>query len=303
MKKLLLTSLFLLISLTFFAQGIAVQGIARDNAKSALENKTITFTFSIFNNGGDQVFTEQESIKTDGFGVFAHIVGNVKKSDFDKIDFSVQDLRIKVTINYESKSIEVYNQPFQYTPYAHFAKRAALATNATNADNGVPTGAIMPFLGETAPAGWVMCLGQDISTVPGSEALRTLLNDNKAPKLQGMFLRGAGTSTFSSVVTTLKGQQNHAFQIHDHPNDIKVIPKQGTHQHSVPFAKGLGQGGDLGTASGGGIDWQITVAGQGGHEHNLTGSVNNRGITDNTTNAHATETRPVNYGVNYIIKL
>lgn len=307
MKKIFYILLF--ISVSTFAQGIAVQGIARTNEESAILNTNLTFTFSIVKQDNSVLFKESQGIKTDGFGVFSHIVGsgNPSGSAFSTVDFSIPDLKLKVSINYNGEEIEVYDQPFQYTPYAHFAKKAALATNAinaTNAANGVPTGAIMPFMGETAPVGWVLCKGQNIASVTGSEALRTLLNSSLAPNLQGMFLRGAGTNTFTSVTTVLGGSQNHTFQSHMHDNDFKIKSNQGQHNHNIDMGNITRAEGGYGTNSGvGNLSVYQTRSGDGGHNHTVEGSVWWAGVKDSTTGMLSAETRPVNYGVNYIIKL
>jgi len=152
MKKLHSIVLFLFISFTTLSQGIAIQGIARDNVSSAIANANLTFTFSITEVNNTVLYAETQSIRTDNFGVFSHIfgTGNPIKNTFSGIDFSIQGLKLKVSVNYSGSVVEVYNQTLQSTPYAQYAKKAA---------NGVPTGAVMPFLGPVA----VLCNGQSIT--------------------------------------------------------------------------------------------------------------------------------------------
>ena len=306
MKKSFLSLLFFCISVNFFAQGISVQGIARDNASSALADETLTFTFSIAKDDNTVLYSETQSITTDNFGVFSHIVstGNPITSSFNNVDFSIPDLKIKVSVSYSGNQIEVYNQTFQYTPYAHFAKKAALATNA---DDGVPTGAIMPYVGTVAPAGWVFCKGQSLPNNAEHTALRSLVG-TYAPNLQGMFLRGTGTSQTSAthVGPNLRQYQDDSFQSHGHGVSV-TVNSVGNHRHNIEKLPLDGQGngaGDMGTLAGNsaGNDEKFAsvsgggnaVSAAGGHNHAASGSIANTG---------GGETRPVSYGVNYIIKL
>jgi hypothetical protein len=302
MKKSYNTLLFLFITTISFAQGIAIQGIARDNASSAITDINLTFTFSITKNDNTVLYSETQAIKTDNFGVFSHIVstGNPTTSAFNNVDFSITNLKMKVLVVYQGNTIEVYNQPFQYTPYAFFAEKAALATNATNADNGVPTGAVMPYTGATAPEGWVLCNGQSLTAITGAAALITIVGNN-APNLGGMFLRGAGPNTNSGYTVNdgpaLKTIQADASKSHAHDSGNLLATANGIHNHT--YKSGLGS--SYGIASGSQSSGEIgrypvdnTSTSDGLHSHLVTGSTSLTGDT---------ESRPVNYGVNYIIKL
>jgi microcystin-dependent protein len=292
MKKAYYTLLFLLATTVSIAQGIAVQGIARDNASSAIADTSLTFTFSITKDDNTVLYAETQSIKTDNFGVFSHIVstGNPNINTFNDVDFALEDLKLKVSVNYNGNTIEVYNQAFQYTPYAHFAKRAA------NADDGVPTGAIMPFIGTVAPVGWVLCKGQSITAVNGAAALRVLVGNN-APNLQGTFLRGTGTSPVNSQAgPALKATQSDVIKSHKSQG---ATNESGVHNHPY-YRTGPNASNLRGTFGNGATIYNSYVkaytastdAGAGKHAHSV--DVDYFG---------ASETRPVNYGVNYIIKL
>ena len=300
MKKPFLTLLLLLISLISFAQGIAVQGIARDNESSAITVTSLTFTFSITQDDNTVLYAETQSIKTDNYGVFSHIVstGNPLTGTFNNVDFSIQNLKMKVSVAYNSDTIEVYNQPFQYTPYAYFAKKAALATNATNADDGVPTGGIMPYIGITAPAGWVLCDGQSLPDNAEHSALRSLVGPN-TPNLKGMFLRGAGVSPVNGQSGPgLMATQGDEIKGHNHESGTLYTLTSGWHGHGtkisiVQRANGSGSGTSF-TNQDTGDSRYAWSDGAGDHTHLLDGR---------TANTGGSETRPVSYGVNYIIKL
>jgi hypothetical protein len=316
MKNAILTVIFYTASFMATAQGIAVQGIARDNASSAIKNTDLTFTFNITKNDNTLEYSETQSIRTDQFGVFSHVVstGNPVSNSFSDIDFTIEDLKLKVFVNYNAVTIEVYNQPFQYTPYAHFAKKAAYANNATNAtnavnaDDGVPTGAIMPYIGANTPSGWVLCDGRTLTNISGSSALRAIVGNN-APNLKGMFLRGTGTSPVNSKAgPSLRGTQNESYKSHSHGKGTLSTNSTGGHSHKITKLPQDSQGGSgttsmqtLYESSGSDEKWN-SVSGspsgatdtQGSHSHTISG---------NTSSSGSTETRPVNYGVNYIIKL
>lgn len=287
MKKIYYTLLFLFATTVAFAQGISVQGIARDNASAAITDTNLTFTFSITKDDNTVLYAETQAIRTDDFGIFSHIIksGNPVTNTFDSIDFSIDNLKLKVSVSYNAEDIEVYNQTLQYTPYAHYAR------------NGVPTGSIMPFIGEEAPDGWVLCQGQDITGVDGAEALIALVGNN-APDLQGMFLRGTGTSPVNSKAgPALKETQGDDNKSHAHYISLSGnTSTDGYHSHSFPSAMSYNTDGNSGTNGGDGSGTSVSgTNGNGNHSHSVSVS--------GYTNSSGTESRPVNYGVNYIIKL
>lgn len=274
-----------------------MQGIARDNANSAIKNTNLTFTFSITKTDNTELYKETQSIKTDNFGVFSHIVstGNPQGDAFNSIDFSINDLRLKISVAPDGNAIEIYNQPFQYSPYAHFAKRAS------KADNGVPTGSIMPFVGTTAPKGWALCDGGSIASVANGADLRALIGDF-TPDLRGMFLRGTGTNEKTEYTSyegpALKEFQKDANKKHLHKIDINTT-EDGKHSHKEAVSIGvttpiLYQPGIVVKnfhSNNSASTPQTDV--KGNHIHNVSGNTGDSG----------TESRPVNFGVNYIIKL
>ena len=111
MKKVYCTFLFLFLTSICFAQGISVQGIARDAAGSAMTNKSLTFTFIIAKGNAAPIFTENQAITTDLFGVFSHIVGtgNATGATFSTIDFSLNDLRLKFTDLLLAVDVKLYD--------------------------------------------------------------------------------------------------------------------------------------------------------------------------------------------------
>ncbi|PQJ82737.1 phage tail protein [Polaribacter glomeratus] len=299
MKKVYYSLLLLFIATTTLAQGIAIQGIARDNTNSAITNTDLTFTFRITKNDNTELYSETQAIKTDNFGVFSHIVstGNPTTSAFSNVDFSITNLKMKVWVVYEGNTIAVYNQTFQYTPYAFFAEKAAFATNATNADNGVPTGSIIAYRGATAPEGWVLCNGQSLTSITGATALIALVG-NTAPNLQGTFLRGTGVSTTNGKSGPALGNfQNDAFESHLHGISLNT---KSTSLGNIPLSGAEWRAMNIETANSGGFTYKVLVGDD--NRRNTTG-IHNHTINGDVSSTGDIETRPVNYGVNYIIKL
>lgn len=283
--------IFLFTTTISFAQGISLQGIARDKANSAIVDDSLTFRFSITEEDGTELYAEIQAIKTDNFGVFSHIIrsGTPVANTFDDIDFTIANLKLKVSINYKSEDIEVYNQTLQYTPYAHYAR------------NGVPTGSILPFTGTEAPRGWVLCNGQELTAIAGATKLIALIGSN-APDLQGLFLRGTGTSSLDAkyVGPNLLKTQTDTNKNHDH--DVTLSGKtdnDGNHRHLMSNNMGP-QDRHHGPSNPTQI-WHANgnkayTSTDGAHTHNVT-------LNGSTDDSGSNESRPVNFGVNYIIKL
>jgi hypothetical protein len=281
-----------------FAQtttGIAVQGIARDAEKAALADEQMTFVFEIqAAEGGTSYYKESKIITTDPYGVFSHIIGTGSiasgSPDFKLIPYGQTHMKLVITVTYDGNTVEVSNAPFLYTPYAK------------SADNGVPTGTVVAFLGtqDKLPAGWTICDGRPFSAVSGSENLAALIGGTNLPDLQGMFLRGTGTSPVNMQDgPALRATQTDGFKTH---TATVTVNGGGGHSHSMYVDTGGGGSGSV-TNMLKGEDLDV----QNGVDANF--SVNTNSVANHTHGASAqsvdgiNETRPVNYGVNYIIKL
>jgi hypothetical protein len=283
--------------LTMTAQGISVQGIARDAQKAALVDKRLTFTFDIkgqVNGTVTSFYKENVDITTDPYGVFSHIIG----IDPDKvvgpsgkfIDIPFGQTHMKLVISVGNNVIS--DAPFQYTPYAKSADYAK------SAENGVPTGTIVAFAGVEGnlPAGWTLCDGRPLNTVTGSANLIALIGAN-APDLQGMFLRGTGTSPINNQAgPALRGTQDDAIKSHDSAGSTT---SNGDHKHDHE---------DRHHFDGAANDTDFSVPPGGGGGGNFIGKypTDFAGLHTHDVDVSysgGAETRPVNYGVNYIIKL
>lgn len=296
-KHLLLSVLFLFTVTLNYSQasfteaGIAVQGIVRDANNTAIQNQTVTLEFQFYY--FDETTTAQnigsaksKQVVTDNFGVFSTIIDPSFTNNQAFSNYKVW-LRIKKQGDVDNIS----DAPLNHVPYA------------ISANNGVPTGSIMPYMGTTAPAGWLLCNG---SSVPAGSALQAFLineglDSNNTPDLQGMFLRGAGTNANTPVTTVLGQTQDDVFKEHNHEKGSISTVEDGLHQHTnTESMRGFSNGSQAYATIGSynpSISTQVDVtSGEAGlHTHSITGNTANTG--------DVAETRPVNYGVNYIIKL
>jgi microcystin-dependent protein len=91
-------------------------------------------------------------------GHFNVILGPVDEHDAQIQDaFTTSSVYLEVTVN--DTSIIRPRQRILSTP---FALRSDYAVSALSALHGVPVGTLVPYIGSTAPEGWVLCSGQEI---------------------------------------------------------------------------------------------------------------------------------------------
>ena len=307
MKKVILTLTALFFTLLSFSQGIAVQGIARNDNNTARLNTLLTLKFEVYyRNGATEVFIYNASsdVRTDFFGVFSHVI-DLEEDAGTVTEFGNQELWLRIS---EGTTV-ISEAKFRRVPYAYAAS------------NGVPTGSIMPFIGTTAPVGWLLCNGDAIDIVPHTAALRSLLEGNNTPDLKAMFLRGTGVSDeihrntsdlnpISYEGPALNEIQLDANKSHSHDTSTARAASAGYHNPSNDGHNRIGRlpinGSSTTTAGGSTLDAfggnppiemdllsSAAIRPTPAHEHALTGY----------TATEGTEARPINYGVNYIIKL
>ena len=305
MKKVILTLTALFFTLLSFSQGIAVQGIARDANNTARVNTLLTLQFKVYYIDDQatevSIYNMSSNVTTDFFGVFSHDI-DIEDDAGTVTEFGNQELRLRIS----EGSTVISEAEFNRVPYAYAAS------------NGVPTGSIMPFIGTTAPSGWLLCDGGNIELVPHTVALRNLLESNNTPDLQGMFLRGAGRSPLSTTTAVKEGPelmrtQQDSNKEHSHNEGSLVTADDGDHNHHTTSNGTLysrmtrasndepntNPGNTTYANSGyvaGALDILNSVVQKDSekHKHTISGAVEATGDT---------ESRPVNYGVNYIIKL
>ena len=299
-SKLLLSAIFIFCAITSnYAQssatqsGISVQGIARDATNTAVISKAISLKCTLYyldSSNIEQLITNPETLNliTDEFGVFSAII-DVPAANRNMFAYNSAYLKI------EMGTTLISNEKLQYVPYAIMA------------NNGVPPGSIMPYIGAAAPDGWALCDG---APLPANAKVLIAMVGSNAPDLRGFFLRGAGTNTVtgytSNVGPNLKTPQAEAVKAHNH--SASVTDPGHTHTYGDVYQtekKGNTNAGktptvttpdDIGTNSG--VDKDNA-----GYEMSRNSESSKTGISVSIANNTGTETRPINYGVNYIIKL
>lgn len=316
MKKILFSTMLFFQAIAFSqaiatSSGISVQGVLKDTSGAPLANllqASLDFTIYYLDDNeddGEVIITSiTDGVNTNEFGVFSYVV-NVDSTTFDSIAFYQTYMRIS------SGGSEIFDQKLYSVPYA------------THAKNGYPAGTILPYMGSNLPSGWLWCNGESIPNDVFYASLRDLIGSN-TPNLSGVFLRGTGTH--GSLVNyyewgydpqgrqtthsgpALRSYQNDGMSRHAHARGDLALEEAGRHIH--PFrADGHPTGNSnndghsaVGTsgADEGLVDfsenqWWKPIDYAGNHTHTILG---NTGVTGNVN-----EVRPVNYGVNYIIKI
>jgi microcystin-dependent protein/ribosomal protein S19 len=297
-KLLFLSTLMLLAVVGSFAQisstGMAIQGIARNANNTAITNATIGLTFTVYYGTTPvTVFTVSPDVITDAFGVFSYTL-NLTEIDNNLIYDNQLYLKIQT-----STGVIISDEKLNFVPYA------------VSARNGVPTGSIMPFIGTTAPKGWALCDGQALTSItPVPSVLIAMLGSNYAPDLRGMFIRGAGTNSNSSYSTNvgpdLKVIQADSLESHLHEKGT-LTTSQNTTLGNLPNSTTPWEFTQI-TSPSGPNTYYLPRAGSNGSANppptiNNVDGIHTHSITGSTAATGAKETRPVNYGVNYIIKL
>lgn len=274
---------------TVLSSGMSIQGIARDNSNQALANMDQDLVFTVYYFIGASttptvIQTRTATVKTDNFGVFSYVFV-IDQAQFNLISSNSSYLKVS-----NSASVVFSDEKLQTVPYAIYAQ------------NGVPTGSIMPFIGTVAPIGWLLCDGTAIPSGSFYDNLRNLAGAN-TPDLRAMFLRGAGTGN-GKVGPALKEIVQDDVKAHLHAVTL-TTSNDGAHWHPLTRRSNPDNGaydaGDSKVSEESAVTTNRPIIGQfstltaGSHTHNVNGNT--------AVNGSATETRPINYGVNYIIKL
>jgi microcystin-dependent protein len=274
------------------SSGISIQGIARDENNSALTNiDQLGLTFKIYyldgSNNEVQILSQTQNVRTDNFGVFSYVLP-IENTHF--IMISNTPAYLKVT----QGSVVFSNEKLQAVPYA------------IHAQNGVPTGTIMAYIGATAPTGWLLCDGSAIADNAATARLRELLGATTTPNLNARYLRGTGDVS-GKIAIALKGTQDDTFKPHNHGVGSLVTNETGSHNHTKEndWNRVMRANGQYTMSSTDGaaantepnLNDAKVMADAGAHTHTITGNTADAG------NATVNETRVFSYGVTWIIKI
>ncbi len=289
---------------------IPFQGVVRNANNVLIGNKTISVRFSIHNgfSFGNIIYREWQTTVTNTQGLFVLNVGqgNAEIGQFSSINWSDSTKFMQVEIDTtNSKSVwrDIGTQQMLSVPYALSARKA------DSASNGVPVGTVIANASNNVPFGWLICNGKAVNrkaynalfaSIGTTYGLADGIDSFNVPDYRGMFLRGmdlgAGNDpdTTSRVApvnsTSINGGnigtfQADAFQGHLHdpqPNNILAL---GNSYGSNGIFRGSH------TA----INNSISTYTNGGTISIYTDNSNGKPRT-------ASESRPKNVYVNYIIK-
>ena len=176
-----------------------------------------------------------------------------------------------------------------------------------------PIGSITAYTLATSPPGWLICNGAEVSRTTyvslfavigvtfGSGNNTTTFN---LPNYQGAFLRGTGTSGSYSG-PSLNVSQAHATQTHTHTASSVVTDPGHSHTQTTVNDDYNGSGG---SGYPGGSNPSFAPYDSAGSKtwsninSSFTGLSVNTTVENSTTSVNANETRPYNFGVNWIIK-
>lgn len=170
---------------------------------------------------------------------------------------------------------------------------------------GVPSGALMPYAGSTAPTGYLLCDGSAISRTTYASLFTAIGTSFGAgdgsttfnlPDTRNVFLRGANASTrtistISYPAVTLGATATDKVQGHIHALDSHVMLGQIS---TSSLNSGIGGGGAYPNVG--------TVNDTSGATQGTKSATTMNSDGTNGTPRTGTETAPVNLGVNYIIK-
>ena len=160
---------------------------------------------------------------------------------------------------------------------------------------GVPVGAMMMWMTDTPPRGWLLCNGQRFDPAAYPE-LAKVFTTSQLPDLRGAFLRGAGANgTWGAAANTVGGRQEDSTARPKIPFETPAT--EGAHGHRLNLHATKGDtdltNWDRASASGISNGWYApggsVEAGSGTHKHTIS-------------EGGDSETRPKAVFVNYITK-
>lgn len=177
----------------------------------------------------------------------------------------------------------------------------------------MPPGCIMAYAASTSPTGWLICNGAAVSRYDCWSLFAVIgtqfgagdgVNTFNLPDYRGAFLRGTG-STGVYVGPDLNESQAHATQTHNHLATSTVTDPG--HNHSTSDAywssdysqpSGTYQGSNHNDDTNNGLLTRTVTS-----STSTTGVTVATTVANSTTSVNVNETRPYNFGINWIIKI
>ncbi len=170
------------------------QAVVRNNQNQVIPSQSVKFKFSVIDNGGISVCSEEVSLNTSAIGLVDHKIGTINTTGFANINWkSAKKIKVEIDINNGTNYVNMGDIDLQSVPFANVAKDLEVSgttigqvlkwngskwvPDTDNVGNGIPgpqgpagpTGAQGP-IGLTGPAGgsrshWIdWCYGSNRSS-------------------------------------------------------------------------------------------------------------------------------------------
>ena len=167
MKTKILTLITFIITSLSFAQGggFNYKALITDNG-NVLATHSVTFKFTVLENGSTSVYQETQSATTDANGIAAVNVGEgtLVSGNFTTIDWGNSPYFLKVEIDTGSGYQDFGTAEFKAVPYAKYADRVEIADNI----QGIPVSSTTPANGQVLKYNGSQFVPADDDTSGGS---------------------------------------------------------------------------------------------------------------------------------------
>ena len=183
-----------------------------------------------------------------------------------------------------------------------------------------PCGSVIGFFGTFDPSGWVIADGNSRTNTNnmysnlaslGIGSINTFTNTYTPPNFQGAFLRGIGTSGINGAYVgpiTVNSYQDMGIMQHGHTvtdsQHSHIVNNLDTTSKDVTQAVAYNSFNDSFSGDTSVNVPKLNAANTGSSNNSSTGiTIGNSSVTTSETYYTTNETRPFNYGVNWIIKI
>lgn len=276
--------------------GFDYQAIVRDTLGSPKANQTVIVRFGLYPSQIAALpdYEEEHTLTSDDFGLIKAIIGQgtqtVGTVPFSEIDWKGATYYIEVKVKDGALFYLIgARQSLMSVPYALVAQDVV---------NSVPVGTIVPYMGTTAPAGWLLCDGSVISRTTYANLFSVIGNSCgngngsttfNLPDFRGRFLRGFDGTAGNDPDASSRIAMNSGGNTGNNVGSLQEDAFQG-HKHQTLQGNGAGTNINYIPPSDGTFQ---------GYYTNTSLPIYD-GISGNPR--YTSETRPKNAYVNYIIK-
>jgi microcystin-dependent protein len=179
----------------------------------------------------------------------------------------------------------------------------------STSNNILAPGLVIAYVSPKIPNGWLLCDGKEYPIISYQNLYNVIertfgetgnKNTFRVPNYNGAFLRGTGTlGPYSGP--PLNKSQNHATQVHNHTISDNQIKYQ-TGIRLPPFTLPTPLIGKNNSIKGDHVEYNLDPSTNVNSQNDDTIKSNIQ-INNTTVNVDPNETRPYNFGVNWIIKI